>query len=82
MTLEQVLQLARQYGAKSVKLGACDAVEVEMFEASVPVSVSDKTFTSDVSDHCQCGHSIAIEHGQLGCLRGCDIDSCCPSKES
>jgi hypothetical protein len=76
MTLEMALRLAQHYGAKSIKLGPCDAIEIEMFGPRTSETVVVKTQDPDV---CACSHSIAVEHNQTGCLIGCSIDDCCPS---
>lgn len=73
--LESILALAAKFRARRVRVGD---VEVELsdaaFAAPAPAGASD--LGTPETELCACGHDLAIEHSETGCLRGCGVDSC------
>ena len=68
---ERVLSLAVRYRAARV---TCGAIVVEMHPSAF--IVPDVRPAADDRDKCACGHSLAVEHRESGCLRGCSEETC------
>lgn len=70
--LEDVIRLCVEHHVLRAK---CGGVEVEMHPSAwaSPPLAEERAVDADF---CACGHSIAIEHAEGGCLRGCRLDLC------
>ena len=58
----------------------CDSFTVDFsplaFAAPEPAEGSKTVAQALASDICACGHDIAVEHAESGCLRGCPLEKC------
>lgn len=75
--LSQLVGLMRREGVRRLK---CDAIELELeplravaADVSGPVAPATSPFPDDA---CHCGHSMAVEHSEGGCLFGCSLAVC------
>lgn len=62
-----------------------DTTEVELHaSAFAPAPSIDRleTASTDTTDRCGCGHSLHVEHNQMGCLLGCSNSLCAGEQEA
>ena len=83
-SLDKIAQDCRRLGIRRLRVGD---VEVEFWPAApTPTKPLTKKEVDEVAkafgvgndpeDRCACGHSMATEHNDCGCLLGCDLALC------
>lgn len=51
-------------------------ITIEMHPSAFTQTPTSPPTEHPDADICKCGHSIAIEHNEAGCLKGCALDQC------
>jgi hypothetical protein len=66
--------------ARVLRVRFPDGSEVELHpSAFLPAAVAVQEEMKGTDDgQCKCGHDLATEHSEAGCLRGCDLRVCVP----
>lgn len=82
MQLEELVDLMVRKKILRAKVGDVEAeLHPSAFGAPAPVNHPEPQTAPD-ADRCACSHSIAIEHNEMGCLRGCPTEQCARTEAS
>lgn len=61
-----------------------DTTEVELHSSAfaAPAGIERMDPATDTTDRCVCGHSLHVEHNEMGCLLGCANSLCAGEQEA
>lgn len=68
--LDALMVLCRKHGVSEIEL---EGAALKFFPPEMPDEPQKAPKRSD--EMCECGHAV-YEHGDGGCLRGCDPEKC------
>lgn len=75
MKEQGISRLAYSYGTLKYEL-ELPRLAVPLF-VEQPIAETVKALRDTAKeDTCSCGHSIAVEHNEFGCLQGCSVSLC------
>ena len=59
-----------------------DGVEIELHPSAfaAPLATAAEPMRIEPEGLCKCGHDMASEHSESGCLRGCALEACIPGE--
>jgi hypothetical protein len=52
--------------------------EIELHPSAFAAPAAEPTAIPEAEPDCKCGHDLATEHNEAGCLRGCPHEACVP----
>lgn len=81
--LEALIDLMTRKRVVRVQLTNMTMVELHPTAFVAPPGLERlETASTDTTDCCGCGHSLHIEHNQMGCLLGCSNSLCAGEQEA